>query len=565
MRESSNNSRLNRGVVSALLGLPALTMIFGFIVLPSLLLCAVAFLTRSPQGTVELVPTMESFVRAIGLAGDGAGARNLNILLQTAAYAVPVSAVSVAWAFPIALWIGARRGRARYIALAAIMIPLCLNIVIRAYSWIILLGPTSLICRMLNEIGLLQAGDALYPSGVAVFIGMLSATLPFAILTLQSATDRIDWTLLDASEDLYAARIRAWYHGVIKGCMPAIRTAFLLTLIPSLGMFVVPDILGGAKSWMIGNLIQQQFGAARNWPYGASLSLLLMIVIVPCMIALLRTDHRATEGAGRPRSGAFNPLIAASGAIFLYLPLVTIVVAACCSESNGLTLGPPTIRWFTAAFGDREVMTALVNTLKVAAFSTALATVIGTMLAFSLERFSLPRFSRGLIDGALQLPLALPEVLLAVGIALTLGLLRQVSHLFDPGMFSMTLGHIAFQTAFVTLSVRAGLVSLGTGYEQAAADLYAGPRATFRRVTLPLISPSIIAGGILAFTLSLEDFAISFMTSSPDSTTLPVLLYGAIRRGISPKLHAISAILIVSNAILVIIVLRLFRRPTISA
>lgn len=548
-----------------LLGSPALVMILGFIVLPSVLLCTTAFLTRSPEGFIDDTLTMANVSRALGFDGQGAGGRNLTILLQSFAYAAPVSLCSVILGFPVAIWISARRPRMRNLAVALVMIPLCLNIVIRAYAWILLFGADSPLCTLLQTIGILDVRAGLYPSSFAVFVGMLSATLPFAILTLQSATDRIDWNLLDAAEDLYASRVRAWHHGVIKACMPALRTSFLLTFIPALGMFVVPDILGGAKSWMIGNLIQQQFGAARNWPYGSALSVLLMALIVPFMITLVRGRHDATEGAGRPRSGRFTLTITVLACIFLYLPLATIVTAGFFSSPNGISFGRPTLDWFSSALSNRDVINALLNTLQLAVISAGIATIFGTMFAFSLQRHHWPRRFRSLIEVALQLPLALPEVLLAVGIALSLGLLRQVSDVFAPGMTSMILGHVAFQTAFVTIAVRAGLITLGTNLEQAAADLYARPFETFRRVTLPLIAPSVIAGAILAFTLSLEDFAISFMTSSPDSTTLPILLYGSIRRGITPQLHAISAILIVTTALLVFAALALIPKPTIKA
>ena len=565
MNNFREHSRVRTFGPALLLGAPALVMIFGFIVLPSLLLCTTAFTTRSPEGFIDYTFTFANVARAMGMDGDGAGVRNVMIVIQSLSYAAPVSLLAVALGFPVAIWISARSPRTRNLALALVMIPLCLNIVIRAYAWILLLGQDSPLCAVLRSAGLLDDRAALYPSGFAVLIGMLSATLPFAILTLQSATDRIDWNLFDAAEDLYASRVRAWYHGVIKGCMPAIRTAFLLTFIPALGMFVVPDILGGAKSWMIGNLIQQQFGAARNWPYGSALSLLMMALIVPCMAALLRVRHRATEGSGQRRSGTVALTFSLFSGAFLYLPLVTILTAGFFSTSNGLSFGPPTVRWFASAFSSRDVTNALLNTLQLALVSTAISTVIGTMLAFALERHRMPRHARSLIEGALQLPLALPEVLLAVGIALALGLLRNVSDLFAPGMTSMILGHVAFQTAFVTITVRAGLVTLGATLEEAAADLFANPFGVLKRVTLPLIAPSVIAGAILAFTLSLEDFAISFITSSPDSTTLPVLLYGSIRRGITPQLHAISAMLITATAVLIFAALALVPKPTIKA
>jgi len=132
--------------------------------------------------------------------------------------------------------------------------------------------------------------------------------------------------------------------------------------------------------------------------------------------------------------------------------------------------------------------------------------------------------------------------------------------LFEPGLLNMIIGHITFQVAFVALVVRSRLVSMGHEIEEAARDLFANTPYLLRRVTLPLILPGIVAGGMLAFTLSLDDFVISFFTAGPESITLPLYIFAAVRRGVTPQIHALSTLVLLATVILVVGVERLTRK-----
>jgi len=329
---------------------------------------------------------------------------------------------------------------------------------------------------------------------------------------------------------------------------------------------VIPDLLGGAKHWMVGNLVQQQFGTSRNWPYGAALSLFLLAMTIPGVAFLVRHRPRdGDSGGGTPSLPAGAGFATAIAAILLYLPLAAVLAASFLSTKTGLAFGAPTLAWYTKLFNDSRIWEYVVNTLTLAGLSTVISTVLGVMLALSLERHPWNRHLRMAADAALQVPVVMPDVLFAVGVVVALGVLRQCSEWFEPGLATMVLGHVSFQIAFVTLVVRARLASVGARHQEAAFDLYASRWTLLRRVTLPMLMPGIAGGAMLAFTLSLDDFVISFMTASPSSTTLPVHIYASVRRGLSPELHALSAVMLLATIILVLGWQRLSKPPRMKA
>lgn len=217
--------------------------------------------------------------------------------------------------------------------------------------------------------------------------------------------------------------------------------------------------------------------------------------------------------------------------------------------------------WFCELAKNREVLSATENTLTIAIISTVLSTVIGTMAAMALQRydFGLKSFS----EISIYIPVVIPEIVMGIGILVlfsqlfsfvnsSLGLVGDER--LSLGIGTVILSHIAFSVPFVALVVRARLVGFDKAYEEAAQDLGANELITFWRVTFPMIMPGILSGALLAFTLSLDDFVITFFTSGPGSTTLPIYIYGLLRRIITPQVNALSTvwILIVLVAVYVI-------------
>lgn len=249
--------------------------------------------------------------------------------------------------------------------------------------------------------------------------------------------------------------------------------------------------------------------------------------------------------------------------VFLYLPIMVLVVL---SFNDNNTVGVWTegsLRWYRALVADSRILGALRNSLIVAGISTMVATILGTAAALSLERFRY-RGQRA-YDGLLYLPVIIPDVTMAVMMLLffvqafdLLGLAFGVNARL--GIGTISLSHIAFNISFVAVVVRARLGGLDPDLEEAAADLYASRWQAFRRVTLPLIAPGVAGGALLALTLSLDDVVITSFVSGPGSTTLPVYVFGLVRRGVTPLINAVSVLMLVGSMLLVLASLFLQRR-----
>ena len=223
--------------------------------------------------------------------------------------------------------------------------------------------------------------------------------------------------------------------------------------------------------------------------------------------------------------------------------------------------------WFCELSRNQEVGTAARNTLTIAFASTLISTIIGTMAAIAIQRynFKLKPFSQL----SLYIPIVIPEIVMGIGI-LTLfsqlfGVINDGLGLVGDARLSLGIGtvivsHIAFSVPFVTLVVQARLSGFDKSFEEAAMDLGANELVTFWRVTLPMILPGVLSGGLLAFTLSLDDFVITFFTTGPGATTLPIYVYGLLRRIITPQVNALSTVWIMIVLSVVILLQRLQSR-----
>jgi spermidine/putrescine transport system permease protein len=258
-----------------------------------------------------------------------------------------------------------------------------------------------------------------------------------------------------------------------------------------------------------------------------------------------------------------HPLITAvalGAMIFLYLPLLAVAVYSVNATRYGLIWRGFTLEWYIKLLHNQYILEAAWNTLALAVASTAVATILGTALAIGMDRFPWSRRTNTLLDVILHVPVVIPDIILAAALVVAFGLMRLLSSLFEPSLFTMILGHITFQIAFVALVVRSRLVAIGRDIEEAARDLFASTSYLLRRITLPLLMPGIMAGGMLAFTLSLDDFVISFFTAGPESITLPLFIYAAVRRGVTPEIHALSTLVVLITVVLVVGTERLTRK-----
>jgi spermidine/putrescine transport system permease protein len=240
---------------------------------------------------------------------------------------------------------------------------------------------------------------------------------------------------------------------------------------------------------------------------------------------------------------------------FIYLPLVMVAVFSFNAARQGYVWQGFSTIWYRQLFtgtGDPKIPTAACNTLILAVASTAISTVLGTGLALAL-RAPWTRLQRHLIESTVLLPVVVPDIILAA----CLVALRQSAGFPGFGMGSMLAGHVTLQISFVALVVHTRLVAIGDYQEEAARDLYASSGYVLRRVLLPQLVPAIVAGAMLAFTLSIDDYVISHFTAGPVSQTLPLFIKDSLRRGLRPEVHALSTLILLATMALVLVSLAL--------
>jgi len=242
--------------------------------------------------------------------------------------------------------------------------------------------------------------------------------------------------------------------------------------------------------------------------------------------------------------------------VFLYAPLLVLVIFSFNDSKRNVVWRGFTTKYYEKALNNDTLVEALVNSLTIAAFATAFSLVIGAMTAIMLWRF---RFRlKGIVDGTISLPIIAPEICLGVAMLIFFSWIDWPTNLIWPlNLGAITIAHITFCFPFVTMVVRSRLASFNKEEEEAAKDLGASDWQAFKDVLLPHMRPALVAGALLAFTLSLDDFVITFFTSGPDTITFPVKVYSMVRFSVTPEVNAASTLLIVITVVLTAIALRL--------
>jgi len=250
-------------------------------------------------------------------------------------------------------------------------------------------------------------------------------------------------------------------------------------------------------------------------------------------------------------------LVALGCYAFLYAPILVVMVYSFNAAKRGGPWAGFTLEWYGKLLSNPERIGAAWKTVILAVTSTAVSTVIGTLLGYGLSRY---RFAgKRLCSLVLYIPVVIPDVVMAVAMLMFYGLVRAWLGIFELGLSTMIVAHITFQIPFVSMIVRSRLAGLDPAIEEAAHDLGANAWQKFWHVLLPLMRPGIVAGAALAFTLSIDDFVVSFFTTGPGATTLPILIYTSVKRGITPDINALSTLIVLISVAGTVIV-GLFQR-----
>lgn len=274
---------------SAMTSGPAIVWVTVFLLLPLTGVGVISFLTRGESGGFERPFTFENYTRFAGWGFFGYDLMYPQIILRSIMLGAGTAVLCILAALPLAFYIAALPPRYKNMALTLVLIPFWTNLLIRTYAWQILLAPESPITRVFVWLHLSEAGMPLYPSTMAVYIGMVCDYLPFLVLPLYSSVEKIDWSIAEAASDLGANGWRVFWHAILPQVTPGLMAGVVLVLIPATGQFVIPDLLGGAKTVMLGNAIQQQFGPSRDWPFGSAIAFIGIAAVLMGLWAYAKT------------------------------------------------------------------------------------------------------------------------------------------------------------------------------------------------------------------------------------------------------------------------------------
>ncbi len=278
---------------------PGLIWLFIFLALPATGLILLSFAQRGDFGDVQWVWNLDNYRRLAGFGLFGWSPNYLIIFGRSLVVGLLTTFFCLLLAYPLTFYIATRAPKVRTWLLFLLMVPFWTNVVVRTYAWQLLLSPQLFPAQLAAFFGFIPEGAPLFPGVLATYLGLVSTFLPFMALPLYSSVERLNWELLEAARDLYASRWQVFTHAILPQTKPGLTVGVIVTFIPAMVMFVVTDLLGGSKYMLIGNLIQNQFGQSRDWPFGAALCLSLIFLTMCGLMAYRRWGGNAADDQGR--------------------------------------------------------------------------------------------------------------------------------------------------------------------------------------------------------------------------------------------------------------------------
>jgi spermidine/putrescine transport system permease protein len=277
--------RRSRGLQIVSLLSPSAAWLFVFFLLPLVMVLLVSLGKRGPMGGVVYQWNLDNYVRFIDRI-------YFKIFIRSAWIAAANTLLCLLFGYPFAYFIARRPKRWRNVLLLLVMIPFWTNFLVRTYAWMVILRDKGLINSLLMQIGIITKPLPLLFNQSAVILGLFYGYLPFMVLPLYASIEKLDFSLVEAAQDLGANSWIAFRRIVLPLTMPGVVAGAIITFIPSIGAYVTPDLLGGARAMMIGNLLQQQFLEVRDWPFGSAVGFILMATVLLATMLYFRTGGK---------------------------------------------------------------------------------------------------------------------------------------------------------------------------------------------------------------------------------------------------------------------------------
>ena len=447
----------------------------------------------------------------------------------------------LALGFPMAYGIARSIPATRNLLLMLIVLPFWISFLLRVYAWMGLMNNYGVINNFLMWLGVIDQPLALMYTDFAVFVGLTYSYLPFMILPLYASLERMDLDLVEAAQDLGASPTKAFWDVTWPLARPGLIAGCLLVFIPAMGEYVIPYRPRSShdRPRAVRRILRQQGLATR---VGGRHRVVAVACRTDCLAAAQPGPR--CRGHGVRRHSRFVLSALAFGYAFLYIPLVLVIVYSFNDSRLATVWGGFSTRWYGELLRNEQVLDAAFLSLRIAVTSATFATVLGAMAGLALCRFGRFR-GRTVFSGMITAPLVMPEVITGLSLLLLFVSLQQlIGWPGQRGFATITIAHTTFSMAYVAVIVQSRLRSMDESLEEAAMDLGGRPARVAFDITLPLMAPAMVAGWLLAFTLSLDDLVIASFVSGPGSSTLPMYIFSKVKLGVSPDINALATLII---------------------
>ncbi|SNR54498.1 ABC transporter permease subunit [Halorubrum vacuolatum] len=587
---------------------------------PLTMLVVFSFYVNIPGGSYRAGFTLENYARFLDVSlTAGWPPIETNLYLRQTWLTVEISLVtafaSLVLGYPIAYYLARmRRPWLRSLLLITIISSLWVTYVIRAYAWQVILASGGVLSSTAVRLGIIAEPQSFYPGYWGLVVGMVYVFLPFMILTLYSSIRNIDDELLEASKNLGAGPSTTFRRVTLPLSKNGILSGLALVFILALGAYVMPRLLGSSAERTLPVLIEAQIMGEQNYPFGAAMSIGLIVVVLAFLWVMVRFTNlttaslggsevaepdggRTSVAASPSRSGIgsrvqaglgrlastigvirvvagiarrtdavitrvdartreriialVNRITVAAIVTFIAAPLA-IIIAVSFTPEQFLTFPPGgfSLQWYVEFFTDASWLIALLSSLGIAGAAALLSTTIGGTLAFALDRYG---YRWGTIFGTFGvLPILVPPVI--VGVAFLVFFL-------EVGLAGSRLGiivaHGIFYAPFPFILIAQGLDEIDRTYEEAAMNLGASPMRTLRTITFPLLRANVVSGALFAFILSLNEYIIAWLLSLFLVDTIPIQIFNSLRYGYSPTIAAASVVFIALTVVVMVAIDRM--------
>jgi putative spermidine/putrescine transport system permease protein len=547
------------------LALPGLGFLALFLVWPTAQMLSVSVMDKV-TGALTFAP----FLRIWN------GGPYLTVLSTTFQVACWTTAFCLVLGYPLAYWLSQKPARQQRIAALFVLLPFWTSALIKNFSWLVLLGRNGIMAKTMAAIGL-KGGDQLLFGRTTVIFAMVHTLLPLAVITMLPVMNQIDRRLTMAASTLGANGARAFWQVFFQLSVRGVASAGLLVLVASLGFFITPALVGGARDTMIGQLIILQINELQNWQLGSALAAILLVsTITICFIYDRIFDLSAvTTGSGRPTGAdglvrrAGLAILNAAGLIcgaieevwkrnirglrgrvllsvyawvmiaLLLAPIIAFVPMAF-GGSTFLSFPPShwSARWFEQFFSSPLWLGAMTRSFGIGFAAAAITLLIASMAAYGVAR---TRSRLGGIAFLLCLsPMMVPSIVIAIALFYLFARMGLVA-----SNVGITIGHTVIAMPVVFMIMLATFKGYDWGLDAAASTLGAGRLRTFRRITLPLVSGGLAVGFVTGFLQSFEELTVALFVGGGIKTTLPKQMWDGILLQVSPVIAAASVVVLI--------------------